>query len=314
MLLLRADIERLAGLMSISQWLLLILLSVLWGGSFFFVGVVVHEIPPLTLVLLRVGLAALTLWPVALVLRLPLPGSLAAWRPFAGMAVLNNIIPFSLITIGQSEIASGLASIINATTPLWAVLIAHLLTADEKLTPGRAIGVALGVAGVAILMGPAIIIGQPSSLIGMACVLAATISYGFSGLWGRRLRNTAPIVSATCQLTASTVMLLPAVLLFEGEWQAASLSSNAMMAVAGLAVLSTALAYIVFFHILSVSGPTNVMLVTLLIPVSAVVLGFVFLDERLLAQHIAGAGVIGSALIIFDGRLGAWLRGRMAKP
>ena len=300
--------------MSISQWLYLVVLSVLWGGSFFFVGVAVHDVPPLTLVFLRVALAALALLPLALMMRLSFPMTLAAWAPFAGMAVLNNIIPFGLITVGQSQIASGLASIINATTPLWTVVIAHVLTDDDKLTVNRAAGVVIGVCGVAVLMGPAALTGQASSLFGMACVLGATISYGFAGLWGRRLRETPPILTATCQLAASSVLLLPAVAVFESEWQVSTLSYGTALAILGLAVLSTSLAYIVFFHILSVSGPTNVMLVTLLIPVSAVVLGVAFLNETLLAQHIAGAAVIGSALLIFDGRPVAWLRGLSAKP
>ena len=234
--------------------------------------------------------------------------------PFIGMAVLNNVIPFWLITVGQGAIASGLAAIINATTPLWAVVIAHCLTADDKLTVARAIGVVLGIAGVAILIGPAVFTGQSSSLFGMGCILAATISYGFAGLWGRRLRDTPTTLTATCQLTASSVLLLPAVFLFEGNWQISSMTYQAVSAVVGLAVLSTALAYIVFFHIWAVSGPTNVMLVTLLIPVSAVALGVLFLDEHLLVQHIAGATVIGSALIIFDGRLGSWIRTVLTRP
>lgn len=295
--------------MSLSQWLYLVLLSLLWGGSFFFVGVAVHDVPAFTLVFFRVALAALFLWPIVMIFRLSPPGTLAAWWPFAVMAVLNNIIPFTLITIGQRDIASGLASVINATTPLWTVLIAHGLTTDEKLTSNRLVGVMLGVIGVACLMGPQAIAGETSSVVGMLLVIGATISYGFAGLWGRRLRETPPMMSAACQLTVSSLLLLPVALLLDRMWLLPMPASHVVWSIVGLAVLSTAIAYIVFFHILKVSGPTNAMLVTLLIPISAILLGTIVLQETLLPQHFLGAAIIGSALIIFDGRLMAWRRG-----
>ena len=299
--------------MSVSQWLYLILLSVLWGGSFFFVGVAVHEVPAFTLVFFRVGLAALFLWPIVLVFRLMPPTTFQAWLPFVVMAVLNNIIPFTLITVGQRDIASGLASVLNATTPLWTVLIAHALTSDEKLTANRLVGVLIGVLGVACLMGPQAIAGQTSSVAGMLMVIAATVSYGFAGLWGRRLRETPPLMSAACQLTVSALLLLPVALLVDRTWQLPVPEAHVIWSIVGLAVLSTALAYIVFFHILKVSGPTNAMLVTLLIPVSAILLGTVVLNETLLPQHVFGAVIIGSALLIFDGRLISLLRGKSGR-
>ena len=289
--------------MSISQWLYLVLLSVLWGGSFFFVGVAVHDVPAFTLVFFRVALAALFLWPIVLMFRLTPPASLSGWWPFAVMAVLNNIIPFTLITVGQRDIASGLASVLNATTPLWTVLIAHALTSDEKLTGNRMVGVLLGVVGVACLMGPQAIAGETSSVVGMVMVIVATISYGFAGLWGRRLRETPPMVSAACQLTVSALLLLPVALMVDRTWELSLPGPIVIWSIIGLAVLSTAIAYIVFFHILKVSGPTNAMLVTLLIPVSAILLGTLLLNETLLTQHFVGAAIIGSALLIFDGRL-----------
>ncbi len=289
--------------MSVSQWLYLILLSVLWGGSFFFVGVAVHDVPTATLVLLRVGLAALTLLPVLWFAGLSLPRSPAAWMPFVVMAVLNNIIPFSMITLGQSQIASGVASILNATTPLWAVLIAHGFTTDDKLTANKLAGVVLGIGGVAVLMGPDAVFGHSSSVIGMACVVAGAISYGFASLWGRRLRQTPALTSATCQLLCASVILLPVALFVDRASMLVMPSLPIAGAVVGLAVLSTAAAYIVFFHIVAVSGPTNAMLVTLLIPVSAIYLGVVVLGETLSYRQFAGAGVIALALLIFDGRL-----------
>lgn len=298
--------------MSLAQWLFLVLLSVLWGGSFFFVGVAVHELPTLTIVLARVTLAALVLLPLVFYLRLALPSTATGWWPFVVMAILNNIIPFSMITLGQSQIASGLASVLNATTPLWTVLIVHVFTRDEKLTTNRLAGVVCGIAGVAILMGPEALSGEVASMLGMLAVLAGTVSYGFAGLWGRRLRETPPLVSAACQLTASAMLLAPVAIIVDKSWALPMPSPHVAAAVVGLAVLSTALAYIVFFHILRVSGATNVMLVTLLIPFSAVLLGVVVLSETLVLRHYLGGLTILSALMVFDGRLTAWLRERKA--
>jgi len=296
--------------MRLTQWLLLAFLSLLWGGSFLFIGIAVHELPSLTLVLARVGLAVIVLLPVLYSMGLRLPSGLGAWQPFLVMAFLNNIIPFVLIVRGQKEIASGLASVLNATTPLFGVILAHLFTDDEKLTLPRLAGVLTGIAGVAVLVGPEALFGSSANLLGMILVLGAAFSYGMSGLWGRRFKNTPPLVTATSQLTCSTLVLLPLTLAIDQPWQLAAPSGPAIAAVIALAVLSTALAYIVFFRIMAVSGPTNTLLVTLLIPVSAIAFGTLILGEVLLPRHIAGALVIGIALVILDGRIFALLKPR----
>jgi drug/metabolite transporter (DMT)-like permease len=301
--------------MSLSQWGLLVFLSLLWGGSFLFVGMAVHDLPPLTLVLARVGLAALALLPVVYAIGLRLPTELRAWQPFLVMSLLNNIIPFLLIVRGQREIASGLASVLNATTPLFAVIIAHVFTTDEKLTAPKLAGVLTGIAGVSILVGPEAMFGQPANLFGMVLILGAACSYGFSALWGRRFKETPPLVTATSQLICSTAILLPLALVIDRPWALLALpKTSAILAVIGLAFLSTALAYIVFFRIMAISGPTNTMLVTLLIPVSAIAFGTVFLGEVLLPRHIAGALVIATALVILDGRVFNLLARRSAPP
>ncbi|MGB3718852.1 MAG: DMT family transporter [Hyphomicrobiaceae bacterium] len=301
--------------MSLSQWGLLVFLSLLWGGSFLFVGMAVHDLPPLTLVLARVGLAALALLPVVYAIKLRLPTELRAWQPFLVMSLLNNIIPFLLIVRGQREIASGLASVLNATTPLFAVIIAHVFTTDEKLTAPKLAGVLTGIAGVSILVGPEAMFGQPANLFGMVLILGAACSYGFSALWGRRFKETPPLVTATSQLICSTAILLPLALVIDRPWALLALpKTSAILAVIGLAFLSTALAYIVFFRIMAISGPTNTMLVTLLIPVSAIAFGTVFLGEVLLPRHIAGALVIATALVILDGRVFNLLARRSAPP
>lgn len=289
--------------MSLSQWMLLVALSVLWGGSFLFVGIAVQELPSLTLVLARVAIAALLLAPALFAMGLRLPDRLAAWRPFAIMAVLNNIIPFTLIVVGQREIASGLASVLNATTPLFVLLAGRVADRDQKLAPNKVIGVLLGIAGVAVLVGPEAMFGRASSLFGMLLCLGAALSYGIAGIWGRRLRDTPPLVSATTQLVCSTLALAPLALLIDQPWMLPMPSRATLLAVLGLAALSTSLAYVIFYRILAVSGPQNAMLVTLLIPISGIWLGASVLGETVLARHLAGAVVIGLSLLVIDGRL-----------
>lgn len=289
--------------MSLSQWLLLILLSLLWGGSFLFHGMSVHELPPLTLVLWRAGLAALTLIPVVYASGLRLPSSLRAWAPFLVMSLLNNVLPFLMIARGQREIASGLASVLGATTPLFAVIFARLFPDGEKLTAHRLAGVIVGILGVAILVGPEALIGNTSSLLGMMLLLGASAFYGMAAQWGRRFKDTPPLVTSATLLTCSTIVMLPVALIIDQPWQLPAPSASATAAVVALAVLSTAFAYIVYFRIMAVSGPINTTLVALLIPVSAIAFGTVFLNEVLLPRHIAGALVIGLALVILDGRV-----------
>jgi drug/metabolite transporter (DMT)-like permease len=289
--------------MSLSQWLLLILLSLLWGGSFLFHGMSVHELPPLTLVLWRAGLAALTLIPVVYASGLRLPSSLRAWSPFLVMSLLNNVLPFLMIARGQREIASGLASVLGATTPLFAVIFARLFPDGEKLTAHRLAGVLVGILGVAILVGPEALIGNTSSLLGMMLLLGASAFYGMAAQWGRRFKDTPPLVTSATLLTCSTIVMLPVALIIDQPWQLPAPSASATAAVVALAVLSTAFAYIVYFRIMAVSGPINTTLVALLIPVSAIAFGTVFLNEVLLPRHIAGALVIGLALVILDGRV-----------
>ena len=296
--------------MRATNWLLLVFLSVLWGATFFFVALAVDQIPPLTLVLLRVALAALILVPLLLVLGYRLPVTLAGWRPFVVLAVLNNLVPFTLIFYGQQYIASGLASVLNATTPLFTLIIARLF-AGESLAANKVVGVVLGLTGVAVLMGPAVTQLNAPSLLGMGCVLGGALSYGFSALWMRRLRDIPPIVSSGAQLTCSTVLLLPLAAWVDAFWLLPTPNAPAMAAVLGLAVFSTALAYIVFFRISAAAGPSNVMLVTLLIPVTATALGVLVLKEALTFNQLAGALIIASGLVVIDGRLLARL-GRRA--
>jgi drug/metabolite transporter (DMT)-like permease len=296
------------------EWALLVALSVLWGGSFFFVGVAVAELPTFTIVALRVLIAAAALALFLQVSGIGIPHGRQAWRAFFAIGVLNNIIPFSLIVWGQAHIASGLASILNATTPLFTVLVAHALTADEKLTPQRASGVAIGFAGVVVMIGPAALHEARSDLLAQLACLGAAVSYAFAGVYGRRFRRLglAPLQTAFGQVSASSVVLVPLALLAERPWTLPVPGLSTWAAVAALAVLSTALAYALYFVILARAGATNVLLVTFLVPVSAILLGAAVLGERLQPRGFAGMALIGLGLAAIDGRLARWRRRRAA--
>lgn len=283
-------------------WSLLAVLSVLWGGSFFFNGAALRELPPLTLVLLRVALGAAILLPVMRMQGIAFPRGLAGWTPFAMIGLLNNVIPFSLIVIGQTFIPSGLASILNATTPLFTVIV-MAAAGDEALQMRRVAGVALGLLGVIILRGWGIET-RPGQGLGVLLCMGGALSYGFAALAARRLlKDSAPLGTATFQLMASTVMMAAVAGAIEQPWHLPMPGLGTWLAVLGLAGLSTALAYIVFFQIIRRSGASTVMLVTLLIPVTAILLGWLVLGEPVSAREIMGAIIIGSALLVIDGRV-----------
>ncbi|BBO06030.1 MULTISPECIES: DMT family transporter [Bradyrhizobium] len=284
------------------DWSLLAVLSVLWGGSFFFNGAALRELPPLTLVFLRVALGAGILLPLLHMQGIGLPKSIVGWKPFVAIGLLNNVIPFSLIVAGQTFIPSGLASILNATTPLFTVVV-MAAAGEEALQLRRVAGVALGLAGVIILRGWGLET-RPGLGLGILLCLGGAFSYGFAALAARRmLKDAAPLGTATFQLMASTVMMAIVAGVVEQPWRLPVPGLTTWLAVLGLAGLSTALAYIVFFQIIRRSGATNVMLVTLLIPVTAILLGWLVLDEPISMREIAGAIVIGSALLVIDGRV-----------
>jgi drug/metabolite transporter (DMT)-like permease len=283
------------------DWSLLVVLSILWGGSFFFNGAALRELPPLTLVFLRVVLGAAILLPLLRMQGISFPKGVAGWKPFVAIGLLNNVIPFSLIVIGQTFIPSGLASILNATTPLFTVLV-MAAAKEEALQVRRVAGVALGLVGVIILRGWGVE-SRAGQGFGILLCLGGAFSYGLAALAARRLlKDSAPIGTATFQLMASAVMMAIVVGAMEQPLRLPMPSIVTWLAVLGLASLSTALAYIVFFQILRRSGATNVMLVTLLIPVTAILLGWLVLGEPISAREIAGAGIIGSALLVIDGR------------
>ncbi|MEC8149982.1 MAG: DMT family transporter [SAR324 cluster bacterium] len=287
------------------EWMLLVLLSVVWGSSFFFNGIALREFPTLTIVTARVGFAALALLLLMRMLGQGIQLNRQILKAFFGMSFLNNVVPFSLIVWGQQHIASGVASILNATTPLFTMLVAHWFTTDEKINPRRLLGVLTGMGGVGLMMGLDSMETSGFHLLGQSAILPAALSYGFAGVYGKRFAQLgiSPLATATGQLCASSMILIPLTLWIDQPWTMTIPSIEGMGSLLGIALLSTALAYVIYFRLLKTAGATNLLLVTLLIPVSAIILGVFLLDESLQPQHLSGMGVISLGLLIMDGRL-----------
>ena len=287
------------------DWGLLVLLSLLWGGSFLCVGIAVQELPVLTIIALRVSLAALVLWGIALFCDHQLPRGRKTWQAFLALGLLNNVIPFGLIVFGQQTIGAGLAAILNATTPLWTVLIAALFLADERFSKQKLFGVLLGLVGVIVMVGPDSLAGISRNLGAQLAVLGATLSYAFASVFGRRFAaaKISPLHTALGQVTASSFILVPLALMIDTPWASALPSQATIFAILGLAVLSTAGGYLLFFNILERAGATNVSLVTLLIPPSAIAMGMLFLEETLQGIHFIGLALIILGLLSLQGRL-----------
>lgn len=293
--------------MSGKNWMQLVMLSLLWGGSFFFVEVALEGLPVLTIVWCRVALAALILALAVQVSGTAFPQGAAVWWALMVMGLLNNAVPYTLFVSAQGQISGSLAAILNATTPLFTVIVAHFATSDERAGRAKLAGLALGFCGVIIMMAGQ---GGAAAWFGPSLCLLAALSYGLAGVWGRRFRRmgVTPLATAFGQVMASSVLLAPVWMMVDRPWAMALPSVQVVLAVAGLAAMSTALAYLLYFRLLASAGATNLSLVTFLIPVSATILGAIFLNERLLPQHIAGFGLISLGLIAIDGRFYRWAR------
>ena len=295
--------------MSGRDWATLLLLSVIWGGSFFFIEIAIRSVAPLSIVLIRVALGAAMLWAWLGLRRERLVMPPGAAFAFLILAVLNNVIPFVLFVWAQAEISGGLASILNATTPIWGVIVAHLATSDERANPAKVAGVILGFAGVAVMIGADFSEIGADAIAQLLC-LGATLCYALAGVYARRFRamGVPPVAVATGQLTAATLVMAPLVLLFEPPWLASGPSLEAWAALAALALVCTSFAYILYFRLLASAGATNSLLVTFLIPVTAILLGVLILGEHMEPRHFAGMALIGLGLAAIDGRLFRWRR------
>ena len=226
------------------------------------------------------------------------------------MGALNNAIPFSLIFWGQTQIESGLASILNGTTAMFGAVVAGLLLADEPLTLKKIIGAVLGIVGVAFIMGPNLLGGLNLGNLAQLAVIGAALSYAFASVWGKTtLADQPPLMNALGMLVGSTVLMVPIVFAFDGAPQF-DLSAGVWGALLGVAALSTALAYYLSFAILVRAGAANLMLVPLLIPPFAIGLGVVFLGEQMGAEAWIGFAIIALGFAVTDGRLFSRFTGR----
>jgi drug/metabolite transporter (DMT)-like permease len=288
--------------MNARAWSLLLLLSLLWGSSFFFYKILVAALPPITVVLGRVGLAAIAmnLWLAAQGQKMPLSAKL--WLRFLLLGFLNCSLPFVLIAWGEPRISSGMASILNATTPIFMVAVAHWGTHDEKLSVGKAVGIVLGILGVMVLVGPGALSGG-GTVWGDLAVIAASCSYGFGGVYSRRFKDLTPLQAATGQMTGATILLLPFSLLLDRPWTLAMPHLDVWAALLAIALVNTALAYVLYFRMVANIGVTYISLVTFLIPVIALFLGAVFLDESVTVQALAGMAIIALGMAATDERL-----------
>jgi drug/metabolite transporter (DMT)-like permease len=294
--------------MSTRAWAELILLSVIWGAVFFSVAIALREIGPFTVVLHRVGWAAILLWLVVAARRLPVPRAAGTWAAFLVMGCLNNVIPFTLMSWGQLQIGSGLTAIFNAMTAVFAVLVAAACFADERLTARRVGGVVLGFAGVVVIKGPERLLAFDPQAMGSWAVLAGAFCYALAGAWAKRhLRGHPPLVAAAGMLTGSTLVMIPLTVTTEGV-PTLGLAPATWAAIGYYAVVATAGAYLLYYRVLGMAGAGNLLLCTLIIPPVALSLGVAILGEPLAPQAVAGFALIAAGLAVIDGRLLRWGR------
>jgi drug/metabolite transporter (DMT)-like permease len=295
------------------DWLILGTLAVIWGGAFFFIGVAVRHVPPLTYVWLRVSIAAIAMWLFLRVRGQSLGLPPQAWGSIFLLALLNNALPFTLFGWGQTHIASGLASILNATTPIWGVVVAHFLTHDERMSPRKIAGVLLGFGGVATMIGPTMLSSLGNAAPAQLACVTASLSYALAAVWARRFRRMglSPMSVTTGQLTAAAAIMFPLAIFVDRPWTHAFPPLTAWGAIVALALMCTAFGYVLYFRLIETSGATNALLVTLLVPPVAILLGALFLNETLAPQDFLGLALIALGLAAIDGRL---LRVFAARP
>lgn len=295
------------------DWGLLLLLGLVWGGTFFFGKVALATWPPFTVVLGRIVIGAALLNGVMRLTGHRWPREPHIWRALIVMALLNSVIPFCLIVSGQTQITSGLAAILYATTSLFTVLLAPLFVASERLTAARLLGVLLGLAGVVIMLGPDALRDPGSATLAKLAVLGGSLSYALGAIWGRRLRSLPSPVAAAGQLSVAAVIMLPLALAVDRPWTLPPPNPAVVGAILGLGVLSTTIGYVLYFTILRRAGSVNVSLVTLLVPPSALLLGALFLGEATSNTELAGLALIALGLLVIDGRAWRRVRGQMLR-
>jgi drug/metabolite transporter (DMT)-like permease len=291
--------------MNRADWLILGALALIWGGAFVFIGIAVRHVPPLTYVWLRLTIAAIAMWTFVRLRGHDVGLPREVWGSILLLALLNNALPFALFGWGQTHIASGLASILNATTPIWGVVVAHFLTQDERMSPRKIAGVLFGFAGVAVMIGPSLLSSIGSNALAQLACVTASFSYALAAVWARRFRRmgVSPLSVTTGQLSAGALLMLPVAMIVDRPWTHAFPPLSAWGAIIALALLCTAFGYVLYFRLIETSGATNALLVTLLVPPVAILLGGLFLGETLAPQDFLGLGLIALGLGAIDGRL-----------
>ena len=297
--------------MTALEWALLVVLSMLWGSTFLFITIAARELPPLSIAAVKVTLAAAALLAAMRHQRARLPRQRATWVAFAVMALFNDAGPFILIAFATPYVPTSLASVLIATSPLFTVVLAHWLTVDERMTARHVAGTLIGFAGLAVMLGGGSLAFSPGAILGQLACLAASLAYAYASVYGRRFTalRLHPMTTAAGQLSTSALVLIPVALLVDHPWTLPALSPSTIGALLGLGLLTGALAYSIFFRILATAGATNVVLVTFMSPITAIILGLMLLGEHLSGQQIAGMALIGLGIAVLDGRpLNAILR------
>jgi drug/metabolite transporter (DMT)-like permease len=293
------------SVMNRSDWAILLVLALIWGGAFMFIGVAVRHVHPLTYVWLRLSIAAAAMLLFLNLKRQPLGLPREVWGSMLLLALLNNALPFTLFGWGQTHIASGLASILNATTPIWGVVVAHIFTHDERMTPRKIAGVLLGFGGVATMIGPTLLANVGTDALAQLACITASLSYALAAVWARRFRRMglSPMSVTTGQLTAGALMMLPVAFIVDQPWTQPLPPLTAVGAITALALICTAFGYVLYFRLIDRAGATNALLVTLLVPPVAILLGALFLSEQLAVHDFFGLALIAFGLAAIDGRL-----------
>lgn len=295
-----------------SDWIILGVLALIWGGAFLFISVAVRHVAPLTYVWLRLSIAAGAMWIFVKFKGHDVGLPRQVWASILLLALLNNALPFALFGWGQTHIASGLAAILNATTPIWGVVVAHLLTHDERMSARKVAGVMLGLGGVATMIGPSLLTSLGTNVLAQLACVTASLCYALAAVWARRFRRmgVSPLSVTTGQLTAGAFLMLPVSMLVDRPWTHAFPPLSAWGAIVALALFCTAFGYVLYFRLIETSGATNALLVTLLVPPVAILIGGVFLGETLAPQDFLGLALIALGLAAIDGRLLSVLKSR----
>ncbi|MEM7046831.1 MAG: DMT family transporter [Pseudomonadota bacterium] len=299
--------------MSLSHWILLFALGLLWGSSFVFNEYLLFFLSPIQIIFLRLAIGAIALLAYCLIRQLSLRFSLRDWLIIFGFGLINNTLPFTLISIGQQYATGGLASILNAATALFAVPIAALFIANEPLRSHRALGVMVGFIGVVIAVGIENLSQMRLENLGQLWILVAAICYACATVFARRTLGHIPNQALATGMMVCAAIQITIYSLIAGEITTLTLNTNIILSSLGYGVLSTALAYLLYFHILTNAGASWVLLVTLIVPIFAITLDALFLRQLVSLTEVIGFLVIFFGLILIDGRLTTYLKAKRSR-